>query len=208
MPVVGIFSDPKGEKFHDTKNVYGANAQRIQLAHACFDHFVDEGKVQHVYVLHRTKNTASEKAVDDIRANAKHKDRLIEPLLSYPKPTKTLADLVKSVPAGGGAGLFVTPVDLFFGNADLIHQAAHVPVCWSAPDYVPPGLLAYGAGQYDCGRTMGKQVQYIIEHQMKIPTDTTNPKRFETVDPKLVISAAAAKALKVEIKKNPKAHVI
>jgi len=197
VPIVGVFSDYKGEKFNQTNNVCGVTANRIDNAKDYYDKFVDAASnLPAIYILHRPKNTASEQSL------ANHKKA--HPTVKLPEldvttaagndPRQDIQNAINS--ATNNSGLLVLPVDLFFGAADTINSTAKsksMPVFWPLSDWVPPGLVGYGVSQYDSGQSMGQQVQYILDNPKNIPPD---PYRFTSAGtPRWVASQAAAKVL-------------
>lgn len=199
IPIVGIFSDPESETFTNTKNICGVNAQRFQIGYDYYDRFTTAipGGLKMIYVLHRDGNTASKESWNNIYKGA---HSVPTTLLTVHGESEIKAAVTELNPGSGG--LLVLPVDLFFGGVDDIHSWAKVPVFWPVTDWVPPGIGGYGVDQATCGQIMGQQVKYIFEHNGNIPTDTTNPKRFITLDVsyrRWVASKAAAKAMKLEL---------
>jgi hypothetical protein len=103
----------------------------------------------------------------------------------------------------------VLPVDVFFGTANFIFgQASALPVFWPAPDWCPPAVCAHGASQAECGELMGAQVAYILANPGQIPQGAARFVEFPETDIRCVASTAAAKALKIELRKHRDLQII
>jgi ABC-type uncharacterized transport system substrate-binding protein len=210
IPIVGIFSEQAVEKFDQTTNICGLNAQRIQNARNYYDKFhATVPGLASIYVLHRVANTASTKSLSGIHAGGP----LPVPLLRLQvatQPRHDIRTLISAVPHG--SGLLVLPVDLFFGSANDINSQAtaqSLPVFWPVKDWVPPAIGGFGVPQEKCGELMGKQVQFILENPGQIPQGQDD--RFVTVQPtdyKWVASKAVANALNIKLGEHRDLHFV
>jgi hypothetical protein len=212
IPIVGIFSDPHGENFDTTNNICGVIGKRIQHARKYYDCFVDTVKPSQVYILHRDKNTASTACLNGITGGGALSVPITPLTLKTAPgndPRPDIATLISTI-SGPSPGLLVLPVDVFFGTANFIfQQASALPVFWSAPDWCPPAVCAHGASQEECGELMGVQVAYSLANPGKIPLGAAT--RFVEVPEahiNCVASAAAAKALKIELRKHHHLQII
>ncbi len=199
-PIVGVFSDPRGEGFDRTQNICGVIAHRIANGRQYYERFIHAvSGLSAVYILHRTGNTASKGALDNLRQGS-----FTVPIATLDvalAPNHDIATLINGVPRD--SGLLVFPVDVFFGAKTSILQLAQarsLRVFWPTPDGVPSGITSYGVPQYDCGELMGAQVEYIFAHPNQIPQGGA---RFvQAPNPKWVASKAVANALNVELREH------
>jgi ABC-type uncharacterized transport system substrate-binding protein len=211
IPIVfSNVSDHGAERFVKKGNATGVSARRSQTAGECFERFLATvPTLKEVCVLHKVGYDPSDRALKLVKASQKkrYKDVKIRTLevKSHQDIKRQLSALPKrNLKKPAEMGIFVLPVDLFFGTAPMIidlAQRKNHPTFFTVTDWVKPELPSalggYGVPQHKCGElTAGHVNQILWEGKIAGNLSVMDAKddAFEWV-----VSSAAAKALNIKV---------
>jgi ABC-type uncharacterized transport system substrate-binding protein len=209
IPIVfANVSDPGAEDYVQKGLATGFSARRSQTADQSFERFLATvPTLKEVLVLHKKDYDPSDLGLDLVkvcRAN-KHKNVRVTVLdLNTHSDIKTklsaLPDRNPKDPAH--TGMFMLPVDLFFGAAPEIVDLAlakYLPSFFTVTDWVKPSLPSalggYGVPQKKCGERTADQVNKILWGDRK----AARVVEAADHDFEWVVSGAAAEALKIPL---------
>jgi ABC-type uncharacterized transport system substrate-binding protein len=211
IPIVfANVSDPGAEEYVQKGLATGFSARRSQTADQSFERFLATvPTLKEVIVLHKKDYDPSDLGLDLVkvcRAN-KHKNvkvTVLELNAHSDIKTKLSALPARNPKEPAQTGIFVLPVDLFFGAAPEIidlAQQKHLPTFFTVTDWVKPGLpsalAGFGVPQKKCGERTAEQVNQILWGNGKVGT----VKVMDAADHDFewVVSGAAAEALKIPL---------
>jgi ABC-type uncharacterized transport system substrate-binding protein len=211
IPIVfANVSDPGVEKYVQSGLATGFSARRSQTADQGFECLLATvPTLKEVLILHKKDYDPSDLAMDLVKVCQVTKHRNVKvtrfELDTHSDIKKKLSALPERKPKEPArTGIFVLPVDLFFGAApeiiDLTHRK-YIPTFFTVPDWVKPDLPSalggYGVPQKKCGERTAEQVNQILWGNAKAGA----VKIMDAADHDFewVVSGAAAEALRIPL---------
>jgi ABC-type uncharacterized transport system substrate-binding protein len=211
IPIVfANVSDPGAEKYVQRGLATGFSARRSQTADHGFECLLATiPTLKEVLVLHKKDYDPSDLGLDLVKVCqvTRHKNVKLTPLEldTHSDIKKKLSALPERDPKEPAQmGIFVLPVDLFFGAAPEIIELAHrkyLPTFFTVTDWVKPDLPSavggYGVPQKKCGERTAGQVNQILWGNGK--AGAVKVMDAADHDFEWVVSGAAAEALKIPL---------